>query len=235
MASDFFRAISSPLSWFSSSESKEIIERRKREDQMRNLETCLQRLRLGVRHFKNKSDILMTQMEKARKHGQKQELLTHYSNYNLCIMKKTELEKLIRNLSGLEYSMQSAEFSVGAMDVMKQSSEFFLSIGQTIDMPMIDQNISVIQDQEMMVGEMSDALIHPFSKHALENHEPDEVMLQAVESLLQSGEGPSRPREGAEDLAIIDLPRIPDDVRQISKPTAKKRKKPKKMTAKPIF
>lgn len=233
MASELFNSV---IGFFSGpSQPKEMLDRQKRDDQMRAIQLTLQRLRSGVTYFRNQAEIAYSEMVKAKNDGEKQEAITQFTYYNQAMTKKTELEKLIRNISGVQTSMRSAEYSVGAMDVMKNASEYFQSIGEIIDMPMIDNSIDVIQNQELIVAEMSEALTSPFSKHALDNHEDDEMFLSQIDQLIESNEGGTRPKEGPDDLAILDLPTIPADVRVATKSVRKKRKKPKKISAKPIF
>lgn len=209
---------------FSPKEDPKVVESRKREINMQQVQIELAQLRSGVESFTVKKKKALKQMKNAKEAGNMYEAQNQYFLYLTCDDQIKKLNNIIKSLNGIEISMLSAKYSVGAQAIMQESSEFYQSIGKSINPDIIDRNISTVMDQETVISEMQDQLSLPFSKSSLEHNEKDdETVFASIDALINASNDDGRPRDRPRSEAIPDLPGIPEEVKKY--PLKRKSKK----------
>lgn len=221
---------------FSPKEDKDIVDRRKREENMKCTQMKLDELKRGVLYFQTRKDGLIKDMSKARKRGHIYEAENAYVEYQNCDKQLKLLNDMIKNLNGIKISMMGAEYSVGAMDIINQSSDFYANIAQSINPSSIDGNISVVMDQETLIEEMQGQLSAPFSKSSLEYSQKDETLIvDEIDAIIGSSNDNGGPKDKPKTEAMIELPTIPDDVKKQPLKSRKNNKKKKALKTKRLF
>lgn len=217
-------------------EDKVIVERRKREENMRNIQNQLNNLKQGIVDFQNRKENLIKKMRKARNRGDNYEAENALVMYKACDDQLKKLNEMMKNLTGIQISMKGAEYSVGAMDIIQQSSEFYVSVGQSINPDSIDRNISSVMDQEIIISEMQEQLSSPFSKSSLEYSQKDDtVVFDEIDLIIGSSSDGGGPRDRPKTESMIELPTIPDDVKKQALKTKRKANKKKALKTKSLF
>src|SRR5271169_1242845 len=105
MASDLLGSLREKWDQITSTqETLDRMDKKKREGNLKRIQTELGRLKIGEQHFHGKAEIAYGLMLKCRRKKKNQEAMTHYMEWRACCDRKLDCQKMIRNMQNLQHS-----------------------------------------------------------------------------------------------------------------------------------